>query len=236
MTSAHSNAAVYRTRDVVVEDFRIDINNEDSQPVARLRMRYGVGMWRYWLHARVRYSEDGSGSHEVTIRRLHDDEVIETLEMDWTTAEPNDEFSIVQGLHETYLQSPDDWYDLARSADQRGRQYLDGVRNFVSILSNDAGDFEYEVRVTATIDEYDVTIHAEHVEESIYSPGIDFSMRFFRDDVEEVFRTDRCWPADDFDGHLDFLDYVEKYARLEIRDGLQLARLYDDAYPAGEGQ
>lgn len=122
MTTVLSNSTLYQPRGAAVEDFRINIDDERDATVARLGMRYGKGMHRYHLHARVRYSDDDSEGHRVTIRRLLDDEVIKTLETDWTTTTPDDEYGITQALHTTYVQSPNEWYEFARAAELPGEK------------------------------------------------------------------------------------------------------------------
>lgn len=82
-------------------------------------MRIGGPYGAYYLRAEATFADDEDAAHRVEIRRRGDG-VVDTLEVDWTTAQSGDLRDATQALHETYISAASDWYSHAVAADEAG--------------------------------------------------------------------------------------------------------------------
>lgn len=108
--------------DVRVEDHRIHPREvSDDRLEMSLLMRIGGPYGCFYVHAEATFTNEEDEGHYVEIRR-HGGDVVDTLEVDWTTAAPSDTTDATQALHETYIAAVGDWYSHALAAEEAGDQ------------------------------------------------------------------------------------------------------------------
>ncbi|WP_435180463.1 hypothetical protein [Halorussus sp. AFM4] len=104
--------------DAYVEDYRIRPKTvSDDRFEMSLLMRLGGPYATYYLRSRTVYSDDEDKGHRVEIRRRGGN-TVDTFEVNWTTAEPDDIRDATQALHEIYIAPVNDWYSHALAADE----------------------------------------------------------------------------------------------------------------------
>lgn len=114
---------IYGGDDAHVEEFKVrplTIGEEELKLSALMRVGGAEGV--FYVRATTVFADDG-GSHHVTVHRLGGG-LVEELEVDWTTASPEDTMDAVQAMHETYIESAQDWYDFAVDAERAGVSHL----------------------------------------------------------------------------------------------------------------
>ena len=117
----HSTRAILGFADARCEDHRIRPREVSDECIEMsVLMRLGGEYSRYYLRARVVYSDDeDEAGHRVEIRQ-HGGDVVDTLEVDWATAQPDDLRDATQAICETYTNAAEDWYGHAVAADEAG--------------------------------------------------------------------------------------------------------------------
>jgi hypothetical protein len=106
---------IYGGEDAYVEEFKIrPLTIEDGELKLSALMRVGGAEGIYYVRATTTFAEEGG--HHVTVH-LPAGDLVDELEVDWTTATPEDTMDAVEAMHETYIAAAQDWYGFAVGAD-----------------------------------------------------------------------------------------------------------------------
>jgi len=106
--------------DAYVEDYRIRPQEvEDEQLEVSLLMRIGGPRGRFTLRAGTTFVDGEDEDHWVEIRDPAGD-LVDELEVDWTSASASNVPDATQAFHEVYIGAANDWYNHALAVQEAG--------------------------------------------------------------------------------------------------------------------